>query len=296
MNEQSKEKKVYAIGLHRIKPMQNHPFGVRDDEEMNALVESIRENGVLTPILVRAIRKENGNETDYFEIVSGHRRFHACGLLGLEKIPAVISNLTRDEAVIAMVDSNLHREHLLPSEKAFAYKMKAEAMNRQGKKSVGQVVPKSDEGRVTAEIGAETGESYKTVQRFIRLTFLNRGILDLVDEGRIAMTPAVELSYLNEQEQSDLLEIMKADEKTPSLSQAVRLKKISLEGNLTPEVLAEIMSEEKANQRESIHISSEKLRSFLPENYSHKQIEDFIISACEYYTKVGNRRREREAR
>lgn len=293
---QNAEKKIYSIGLHRIRPMQNHPFGVRDDEEMTALVESIRESGVLTPIHVRAVRRENSHETEYFEIISGHRRFHACQLLGKSHIPTVISNLTPDQAVIAMVDSNLHREHLLPSEKAFAYRMKAEALNRQGRKTLGQVVSKSEDGRVTAEIGEETGESYKTVQRFIRLTHLQKELLDLVDTGRIAMTPAVELSYLNEQEQADLLEIVQSEEKTPSLSQAIRLKKISQESGLTPETIAEIMNEEKANQRETVKIPTERLRDILPSSYNCKQTEDFIVSACEYYARVLRRRREQEAR
>lgn len=272
--------------------MQNHPFSVRDDEEMTALMESIRQYGVLTPITVRAIRKENSNETDYFEIISGHRRYHACKRLKLDRIPANIVNLDRNQAVIAMVDSNLHREHLLPSEKAFAYKMKLEALDRQGKKTT--LCPQDTKPVDSAtEIAESAEESRRQIFRYIRLTYLSKGLLDLVDAGRIAFRPAVELSYLNEQEQADLLAIIEAEEKTPSLSQAVRLKKISRDGNLTPERIAEIMAEEKANQRETIKISSEVLRDYLPDGMGS---QDFIIKACAYYAQYLRRCRDREAR
>ena len=282
------EKKIYSIGLHRIRPMQNHPFSVRDDEEMTALMESIRQYGVLTPISVRAICKENSNETDYFEIISGHRRYHACKRLKLDRIPANILNLDRNQAVIAMVDSNLHREHLLPSEKAFAYKMKLEALDRQG------LCPQDTKPVDSAmEIAESAEESRRQIFRYIRLTYLSKGLLDLVDAGRIAFRPAVELSYLNEQEQADLLAIIETEERTPSLSQAVRLKKISRDGNLTPERIAEIMAEEKANQRETIKISSEVLRDYLPDGMGS---QDFIIKACAYYAQYLRRCRDREAR
>ncbi len=288
----SSEKKIYSIGLHRIRPMQNHPFSVRDDEEMTALMESIRQYGVLTPITVRAIRKENSNETDYFEIISGHRRYHACKRLKLDRIPANILNLNRNQAVIAMVDSNLHREHLLPSEKAFAYKMKLEALDRQGQKPT---LCSQDTKPVDSatEIAESAEESRRQIFRYIRLTYLAKGLLDLVDAGRIAFRPAVELSYLNEQEQADLLEIIETEERTPSLSQAVRLKKISREGNLTPERIAEIMAEEKANQKETIKISSEVLRDYLPDGMGS---QDFIVKACAYYAQYLRRCRDREVR
>ena len=273
--------------------MQNHPFSVRDDEEMTALMESIRQYGVLTPITVRAIRKENSNETDdYFEIISGHRRYHACKRLKLDRIPANILNLDRNQAVIAMVDSNLHREHLLPSEKAFAYKMKLEALDRQGQKPT--LCPQDTKSLDSAmEIAESAEESRRQIFRYIRLTYLSKGLLDLVDAGRIAFRPAVELSYLNEQEQADLLAIIETEERTPSLSQAVRLKKISRDGNLTPERIAGIMAEEKANQRETIKISSEVLRDYLPDGMGS---QDFIIKACAYYAQYLRRCRDREAR
>lgn len=289
---QLSEKKIYSIGLHRIRPMQNHPFSVRDDEEMTALMESIRQYGVLTPITVRAIRKENSSETDSFEIISGHRRYHACKRLKPDRIPANILNLNRNQAVIAMVDSNLHREHLLPSEKAFAYKMKLEALDWQGKKIT--LCPQDTKPVDSAtEIAESAEESRRQIFRYIRLTYLSKGLLDLVDAGRIAFRPAVELSYLNEQEQADLLAIIEAEEKTPSLSQAVRLKKISRDGNLTPERIAEIMAEEKANQKETIKISSKMLRDYLPDGMGS---QDFIIKACAYYAQYLRRCRDREAR
>ena len=236
--------------------------------------------------------------TDEYEVISGHRRLHAAVKAGIVEIPALIYALDRDSAAIAVVDSNLHREHILPSEKAIAYKMKADAMNHKGWRTdltSGQVVPKSDDNRTTAQIGADTGDSYKTVQRYIRLTNLIPEILQYVDDGRISFTPAVELSYLNEQEQYDLLEQMELNDCTPSLSQACRFKKMSQEEGLTPEVIAAVMSEEKANQREMFKVPMERIRQYVP-NANAKQAEDFVMKACEHYRKFLIRQRNRDER
>ena len=284
-------KNTKNILIEKLHAFENHPYKVQDNEEMERLSESIREHGVLSPIIVRP--KENTE--DEYEIISGHRRVMASQKAGIKEVPALIVSLDRDAAAIVLVDSNLHREHILPSEKAFAYKMKADAMAHQGWRSdltSGQVVPKSDDKRTTAIIGEDMGDSYKTVQRYIRLTNLIPEILEYVDEGRISFTPAVELSYLNEQEQYDLLEQMEINDCTPSLSQACRFKKISYEQGLTPEVIAEIMSEEKANQKEMFKVPMERIRKYIPKGNA-KQTEDFVLKACEHYYKVLQRKKER---
>ena len=284
-------KNTKDILIKKLHAFENHPYKVQDNEEMERLAESIREHGVLSPIIVRP--KENTE--DEYEIISGHRRVMASRKAGIAEVPALIVSLDRDAAAIVLVDSNLHREHILPSEKAFAYKMKADAMAHQGWRSdltSGQVVPKSDDNRTTAMIGEDMGDSYKTVQRYIRLTNLIPEILEYVDEGRISFTPAVELSYLNEQEQYDLLEQMEINDCTPSLSQACRFKKISYEQGLTPEVIAEIMSEEKANQKEMFKVPMERIRKYIPKGNA-KQTEDFVLKACEHYYKVLQRKKER---
>ena len=284
-------KNTKNILIEKLHAFENHPYKVQDNEEMERLSESIREHGVLSPIIVRP--KENTE--DEYEIISGHRRVMASKKAGMTEVPALIVSLDRDAAAIVLVDSNLHREHILPSEKAFAYKMKADAMAHQGWRSdltSGQLVPKSDDNRTTAMIGEDMGDSYKTVQRYIRLTNLIPEILEYVDEGRISFTPAVELSYLNEQEQYDLLEQMEINDCTPSLSQACRFKKISYEQGLTPEVIAEIMSEEKANQREMFKVPMERIRKYIPKGNA-KQTEDFVLKACEHYYKVLQRKKER---
>ena len=284
-------KNTKNILIEKLHAFENHPYKVQDNEEMERLSESIREHGVLSPIIVRP--KENTE--DEYEIISGHRRVMASRKAGMTEVPALIVSLDRDAAAIVLVDSNLHREHILPSEKAFAYKMKADAMAHQGWRSdltSGQVVPKSDDNRTTAMIGEDMGDSYKTVQRYIRLTNLIPEILEYVDEGRISFTPAVELSYLNEQEQYDLLEQMEINDCTPSLSQACRFKKISYEQGLTPEVIAEIMSEEKANQKEMFKVPMERIRKYIPKGNA-KQTEDFVLKACEHYYKVLQRKKER---
>ena len=285
-------KKIIAID--KLRAFENHPYKVQDNEEMEALAESIKEHGIVSPVIVRPLE----NTTDEYEIISGHRRVMASKKAGISEVPALVVSLDRDAAAIVLVDSNLHREHILPSEKAFAYKLKADAMNHKGWRTdltSGQVVPKSDDNRTTAQIGADTGDSYKTVQRYIRLTNLIPEILQYVDEGRISFTPAVELSYLNEQEQQDLLEQIEQSDCTPSLSQACRFKKISQAEGLTPEVIAEIMEEEKANQREMFKVPMERIRQYVP-NANAKQAEDFVLKACEHYRKFLIRQRNHDER
>ena len=280
-------KNTKNILIKKLHAFENHPYKVQDNEEMERLAESIREHGVLSPIIVRP--KENTE--DEYEIISGHRRVMASRKAGIAEIPALIVSLDRDAAAIVLVDSNLHREHILPSEKAFAYKMKLEAMKHQGWRSdltSTQVVSKS---RTDEAVGADNGDSREQVRRYIRLTNLIPEILEYVDEGRISFTPAVELSYLNEQEQYDLLEQMEINDCTPSLSQACRFKKISCEQGLTPEIIAEIMSEEKANQKEMFKVPMERIRKYIPKGNA-KQTEDFVLKACEHYYKVLQRKKE----
>lgn len=278
------------ISIEKLHPFENHPYKVQDNEEMDALAESIKMHGVVSPIIVRPLE----NTTDEYEIISGHRRVMASRKAGITEIPALIVSLDRDAAAIVLVDSNLHREHILPSEKTFAYKMKAEALAHQGFRadltSV-QLAPKL----ATEQIAEDAGTSKDTIKRYIRLTNLIPEILLYVDEGRISFTPAVELSYLNEQEQYDLLEQMELNDCTPSLSQACRFKKISQEEGLTPEVIAAVMSEEKANQREMFKVPMERIRQYVP-NANAKQAEDFVLKACEHYRKFLIRQRNRDER
>ena len=279
------------ISIEKLHPFENHPYKVQDNEEMDALVESIKTHGVVSPIIVRPLE----NTTDEYEIISGHRRVMASRKARITEIPALIVSLDRDAAAIVLVDSNLHREHILPSEKAFAYKMKLEAMKHQGWRS--DLTSDQLGGKLeTADIvGAETGDSKNQVRRYIRLTNLIPEILQYVDEGRISFTPAVELSYLNEQEQYDLLEQMELNDCTPSLSQACRFKKMSQEDGLTPGVIAVVMSEEKANQREMFKVPMERIRQYVP-NANAKQAEDFVLKACEHYRKFLIRQRNRDER
>ena len=279
------------ISIEKLHPFENHPYKVQDNEEMDALAESIKAHGVVSPIIVRPLE----NATDEYEIISGHRRVMASRKAGITEIPALIVSLDRDAAAIVLVDSNLHREHILPSEKAFAYKLKLDAMKHQGWRS--DLTSDQVGGKLeTADlVGAETGDSKNQVRRYIRLTNLIPEILQYVDEGRISFTPAVELSYLNEQEQYDLLEQMELNDCTPSLSQACRFKKISQEDGLTPEVIASIMGEEKANQREMFKVPMERIRQYVP-NANAKQAEDFVLKACEHYRKFLIRQRNRDER
>ena len=281
------------ISIEKLFPFEGHPFKVQDNEEMECLAESIQQNGVLSPIIVRP--KEN--TPDEYEIISGHRRVMASRKAGITEIPALVVSLDRDAAAIVMVDSNLHREHILPSEKAFAYKLKLEAMKHQGWRSdltSGQLVPKSDDNRTTAKIGEDMGESYKTVQRYIRLTYLIPGFLEQMDEGRIAFSVGVELSYLNEQTQYDVLEQCEINDCTPSYSQAFRLHKADRDGLLTKAVIQSVMSEEKANQKERVKIPAERIRKYFPKHYTTAQIEETIVKLCEAYHR--KRTRDRDSR
>ena len=275
--------KFEKIRVDHCVPFCENPFKVRDDFAMELLVQSISDYGVMFPILVRPLA--NGT----YEIVSGHRRIHACKKAGVEMIPAFIRPMDREEAVICMVDSNLQREGLLPSEKAFAYKMKVDALAHQGKTSV-QVGQKSSRGLVAADVG----ESETQIQRYIRLTYLIKPLLDLVDEGRIALSPAVELSYLSEAAQKAVYNYYAENEVTPSYSQANQMKKRSNDGTLTTESLKQILDQPKPNQAETIKIPVASVRRFRP-NYSIKQLQDFIEIACEHYARY-LRNRERDAR
>ena len=279
------------IPIEELRPFENHPYKVQDNEEMDTLAESIKAHGVVSPIIVRPLE----NTTDEYEIISGHRRVMASRKAGITEIPALIVSLDRDAAAIVLVDSNLHREHILPSEKAFAYKMKAEALAHQGWRSDLTSCQVGAKLRTDEQIAADANDSARQIQRYIRLTNLIPEILQYVDEGRISFTPAVELSYLNEQEQYDLLEQMELNDCTPSLSQACRFKKISQEEGLTPEVIATVMSEEKANQREMFKVPMERIRQYVP-NANAKQAEDFVLKACEHYRKFLIRQRNRDER
>ena len=273
---------IEYIEVEKLKPFENHPYKVKNDEEMDNLIESIREHGILSPIIARPI------ENNEYEIISGHRRLFASKQAGLTKIPAMVCEMDRDTAAVTLVDSNLHRENILPSEKAFAYKLKAEALFHQGKRTdltLEQVAPKLS----TEAVGESENISKDTVKRYIRLTKLLPKLLELVDEARIAFTPAVELSYLNDIEQQDLIEIIESEDCTPSLSQAVRMKRLSQAGKLNDDKILEIMSEEKANQKERIKIPTERVRKFFPKSYSNTQIEEVIIKLCEAHYKRKHR-------
>ncbi len=276
------------ILINNLHPFEGHPYKVIDNEEMEALTESILQNGIVSPLIVRPLENTDGE----YEVISGHRRLYAAQKAGLLEVPALIYAIDRDAAAILLVDSNLHRERILPSEKAFAYKMKAEALYHKGWRSdltSDQVGPK-----LTAEEISDS-DSATQVKRYIRLTNLIPEILQYVDDGRISFTPAVELSFLNQQEQYDLLEQIELNDCTPSLSQACRFKKMSQEQGLTPEYIAEVMSEEKANQREMFKLPMERIRKFIP-NANAKQTEDFVLKACEHYRKYLIRQRNRDER
>ena len=262
-------KEIINLKIENLKEFKSHPYKVVDDWDMVALTESIRKSGIINPVVVRPIE---GSEN--YEIISGHRRIFAAKKAGLTEVPALIYALDKDAAIVAVVDSNFNREHILPSEKAFAYKMRNEALKRQNKDSV-QVGLGDQIAMVRAS------ESASQIKRYVRLTKLNKQLLDMVDEGKIAFTPAVELSFLNDIEQADLLEVMEVTEATPNLSQAMRLKEISQKEGLTPESISDILSELKANQRERLHIQTEKIRKFFPKSYTLQQMEDEIIKLCE---------------
>ena len=280
-------KNVTYIEVDKLKPFENHPYKVKDDEEMETLVDSVKEHGILSPIITRPL------EYGEYEIISGHRRLFASKRAGLTEVPALVIEMDRDNAAIALVDSNLHRDNILPSEKAFAYKLKMEAMSRQGHRTdltLSQVATKYD---TAAEIGEQMKESRDQVFRYIRLTNLHHKLLEYVDDGRIAFTPAVELSYLNDIEQQDLIQTIESEDCTPSLSQAVRMKKLSQQGLLNDDKIFEIMSEEKANQKERIKIPTERVRKYFPESYTKSQIEDAIVKLCEANFKRRQKQQER---
>lgn len=276
-------KKPVAIPVEKLHPFTGHPFKVKDDAEMNTLIESIQTQGILSPLIVRPI--EN---TDKYEVISGHRRLHATQKAGITEVPALIYALDRDSAAIAVVDSNLHREHILPSEKAFAYKMKYEAMKHQGTSCQLGTKLCTDE-----QIAEKANDSARQIQRYIRLTHLIPELLEFMDENRMALSVGVELSFLDEQSQRNVLEQCEMNDCTPSYSQAWRMHKADREGTLTKAAIQTIMSEEKANQRETVKIPTEKLRKFAP-NANPQQLEDFVLKACEHYRKY--LRRQRDAR
>ena len=273
------------LPIDKLKPFEGHPFYVKDDDDMEQLTESIRSQGVLTPLVVRPL------DTGEYEVISGHRRLRACQKAGIEMIPAFIYSMDRNEAVVAMVDSNLHREKLLPSEKAFAYKMKMDALKHQGKTS-GQVGQKWTRDAMAGG----TDDSSRQIHRYIRLTHLQPKILAMVDEGRIALTPAVELSYLTEEEQHDLLETVESEDCTPSLSQALKLREFSKAGKLSVDVIFSIMSQPKANQREKISFHVDDLRGYFPSGYTASQMSREILQALEERRIRTIRERDRDSR
>ena len=279
-------KKSVAIPVEKLRPFAGHPFKVRDDDEMNTLIESIQTQGVLSPLIVRPI--EN---TEEYEVISGHRRLHAAQKVGITEVSALIYALDRDAAAIAVVDSNLHREHILPSEKAFAYKLKYEALKHQGTSC--QVGTKS---RTDEQIAENANDSARQIQRYIRLTYLVPEFLEKMDQGEIALSVGVELSFLDESIQREVLEQCAINDCTPSYSQAWRMHKADREGTLTTAAIQTIMSEEKANQRETVKVPISRLREVLPQGLDAKKSEDFIIKACDHYRKYLVRQRNRDER
>ena len=272
-----KETKAEYLPINLLQPFEDHPFKVTDDEEMDQLVWSILTQGLLTPLVVRPL------PTGKYEVISGHRRLHACKKAGIDTVPALVTNLDRDAAAIALVDSNLHREHILPSEKAFAYKLKMDALNRQGtSRQVGEKFS-------VTQISDATGDSERQVHRYIRLTELIPEVLQMVDDGRIALTPAVELSYLTEWEQKDLLETMESEDCTPSLSQAMNLKAASQARELNMDRIFDIMTQPKPNQQERIRFDISDIRKFFPKNYTTAKIQKTIYQLLENYQRTWKR-------
>lgn len=286
------KKKAANIQVDKLRTFEGHPFKVLDDEDMGNLIESIKQQGIISPLIVRAIES-----TDEYEVISGHRRLHAAVKAGLSEVPALIYPLDRSEAMIAVVDSNLHRERLLPSEKAFAYKMKMDAMKAQGRRTdltLSQLATKSD---TAAEIGKSQNESRDQVFRYIRLTYLIPELLDKVDEGIVALSPAVELSYLSKEQQKILLDTMSLNDCTPSHAQSIRMKKQAQQNTLSSDSIYEIMSEEKGNQTERISFKVQDLKGFFPKNFTQKQMTDTILKLLyEYNRKLERSRRSREER
>lgn len=278
-----KQTQAEYLPIDKLRPFEGHPFQIRDDEEMDQLVWSVLTQGILTPIVVRPL------DTGQYEVISGHRRVHACQKAGITEIPALIYPLDRDAAAIALVDSNLHRERILPSEKAFAYKLKMEAISHQGTSSQLGTKLRSDE-----MIAQQSGESRNQVQRYIRLTNLIPEILHMVDEGRIALTPAVELSYLTEQEQQELLETMESEDCTPSLSQSQQLKKLSQQGELNVDRIFDLLSQRKPNQEDKIGFLVKDIRKYFPKNYTTVKIQETILQLLQNYERSWKRRNRDE--
>ena len=294
LRDDAKLSKIRDIPLELIDDFPDHPFKVRDDEDMIQLVESVKERGVITPATVR--QKEDGR----YELISGHRRKRACELAGFENLRCEGVDLDRDAATVLMVESNYQRSQILPSEKAFAYKMRLEAMKRQaGRPSKENSVPVAQnyEGKTSRELlGEQVGESQDQVRRYIRLTNLVPELLDLVDEGKIKMRPAVELSYLDEDSQRAVVDEIDLNQCTPSHDQTIRMRKFFTDGKLTPEVVSAIMSEEKPNQREKIVLRGDKVRSLIPKNIPVSQTEDYVVKALEHYSRFLRQRAERDSR
>ena len=290
LRDDAKLSKIRDIPLELIDDFPGHPFKVRDDEDMIQLVESVKERGVITPATVR--QKEDGR----YELISGHRRKRACELAGFENLRCEVVDLDRDAATVLMVESNYQRSQILPSEKAFAYKMRLEAMKRQaGRPSKDNLVPVGlNFSRV--ELSEQSGESQTQIQRYIRLTNLVPELLDLVDEGKIKMRPAVELSYLDEDSQRAVVDEIDLNQCTPSHDQTIRMRKFFTEGKLTPEVVSAIMSEEKPNQREKIVLRGDKVRSLIPKNIPVSQTEDYVVKALEHYSRFLRQWAERDSR
>ena len=282
MRDDAKLERIQELPLAELHPFEDHPFKVLDNEEMEKIVESIRKFGVLTPALARPL-KDGG-----YELISGHRRLAACQQLGIEKMPVIVREMDDDEAVIAMVDANLQRETILPSEKAFAYKMKLEAIRHQGRATSRQLVGKLAESANTLS----ENESGRQVQRYIRLTYLHPDLLIKVDEGKIAFNPAVELSFLTIEEQATLLDAMAQNDCTPSHAQAIRLKKMSQDGMLIEKDIYDILAEEKANQKEKLKIPTDRIRKYFPANYTTKQMEETVVKLCEAYYRKHTRDRD----
>lgn len=282
--------KIRDIPLELIDDFPDHPFKVRDDEDMMQLVESVKERGVITPATVR--QKEDGR----YELVSGHRRKRACELAGFETLRSEIVDLNRDEATILMVESNFQRSEILPSEKAFAYKMRLEAMKRQGERTDLTLSPVGTKLRTADELAQECGDSRNQIHRYVRLTNLVPELLEFVDEGRIKMRPAVELSYLDEDCQRDVVDEIDLNDATPSHDQTIRMRKLFNEGNLTTEAIHAVMSEEKPNQKEKIVLGGDRVRQLIPKNIPVSQTEDFVCKALEHYNKFLRNRAERDSR
>ena len=288
--DEEKLSKIRDIPLELIDDFPDHPFKVRDDEDMQQLVESVKERGVITPATVR--QKEDGR----YELISGHRRKRACELAGFDTLRCEVVDLNRDEATILMVESNFQRSQILPSEKAYAYKMRLDAMNRQGQRTDLTLTPLVSKSRTNEELGNQVGESREQIRRYVRLTNLVPELLEFVDEGRIKMRPAVELSYLDEDCQRDVVDEIDMNDATPSHDQTIRMRKFFDEGKLTTEAIQAIMSEEKPNQKEKIVLRGDRVRQLIPKNIPISQTEDFVCKALEHYNKYLRQRADRDSR